>query len=141
MKKLTLAALLFPALMLVPACSVEEVEAKGNKAQSMAKDAIDSIDFSALSPDALKAKYDEFSGVVTKELATINDAATAENAKKVMEPVVDGLTKMKKALGDKMPSMDSMKSTFDNAKTKFADNPEVMKVLQPTIDKLKALFE
>lgn len=127
----------------VIACGDAKVEAGEmlDKAKTATDGALERIDFSKLSPDAIEAKSRELLAQLTTKLKEIKDQATAEDVATRFKPVVEQLSKAKTMLGEKMPSMDSLKQTLSDLKTKFADNEGVKKALQPLVDKLQALLQ
>ena len=132
------------ALVALAACSREEVEAKMDQAHAQASAALEEleqVDLSALDPEALQAKAGELGQYLSDKLEEIDDRASAERVKATIQPYVDKLVQLKHAIGERMPEMDSLSDAVDDLKARFADNESVMSVLQPLIDKLKALFE
>jgi hypothetical protein len=132
------------ALVALSACSREEVEAKMDQAHAKASAALEDlehVDLSALSPEAIQQKAGEVGDYLSDKLEEIDDQASAERVKANIQPYVDKLIQMKVAIGERMPDMDSLSDAVDDLKARFADNESVMSVIQPLIDKLKALFE
>jgi len=127
----------------VTACGDAKVEAGEllDKAKTSADEALEGIDFSKLSPDAIKAKSSELIAQLTAKLKEIKDQASAEDVAAKFKPVVEQLSKAKTMLGEKMPSMESVKQTLSELETKFADNETVKKTLQPLLDKLESLLQ
>jgi hypothetical protein len=139
-----LPTLALSALVVLSACSRDEVEAKMDQAHAKASAALEdleNVDLSALSPEALQAKAGEVGEYLSDKLEEIDDKASAERVKANIQPYVDKLVQMKDAIGERMPEMDSLSEAVEDLKARFADNESVMSVIQPLIDKLKALFE
>ena len=144
--KNSLLALTCALALLSSSCSEGEVSAKdamdkvGQAAGDMASKVKD-IDLSALSPEAAKAKVSEWSTELGNKLGEIKDKASAESIVKSFQPVADKLAQAKQMLGDKMPSMEALKTKVNELKQKFAGDKSVMDVLEPLIDKLQTLFQ
>ena len=132
--------------------SASDVKNAAGDAVESAKDAVSNlkdIDLAELTPDALKElspeKLKEKMGGLSEGIATklseVKDAATAENAAKMLEPIVDKLASAKEMLGDKMPDMAGLKDAASNFMTKFADNEGIMGALKGVLDKIMAMFQ
>jgi hypothetical protein len=142
MKRLSFSIAALSALLLVSACSKEEVQAKMDEAANKAGGALESlkdIDLGSLSPDALKEKANSLTDSLATQLGEIKDKASAMDVKKAAEPVVDMLSKMKGMLGENMPDLSSLNGVVDDLKAKFNSDEGVMGVLKPLLDKLQSL--
>jgi len=135
-------------LALLPACSKEEVEAKMNAAASTAsaglealETELEALDLSALTPEVIKEKAGAAARSLAAALEGIKDRASAEQVRDAVEPLVTALGEMKDALGDELPSKESVAQTLRDLEREFEGNERVMKVLQPLIDELRGLLE
>ena len=143
MKRFSLTTAALSALLLVSACSKEEVQAKMDEAADKAGSALESVkdlDLGSLSPDALKEKAAEYTESLGSKLGEIKDKASAMDVSKAAEPVVDMLSKAKDILGENMPDLSSLTGVVDDLKSKFGGDEGVMSVLKPLLDKLQSLL-
>ena len=143
MIKNALSVLALSGLVLLSSCSKEEVEAKMNQAASAASDSLGDLkdmDFSSLSPEVLKEKAQSVAETLKAKLSEVKDEASAVDISKTAEPLVSALDKMKTALGDKMPDLESLSGIVDSLKAKFSDNEGIMNALRPLIEKLQSLL-
>lgn len=132
---------LFLALVLpFAACGEESAVSAAQDLANSAKDAVKSMDFSSLSPEAMKGKAGELMSGVTEQFSNVKDLASAEKLKEMAGPMLDGLGNLKKLMGDKMPSMESLGSAVEAMKSKFSGDSSIMKVLQPIIDQVKGML-
>ena len=89
--------------------------------------------------DAAKKNATSALDTIKTKLASISDEATAKEAKKDIEPLLDKLLKAKETLKEKMPSLDELKKAGDDLMTKFADNEAVKTIIEPIVTKIKAI--
>ena len=98
------------------------------------------IDLAGLSPDKLKEKGGEMISGLASQLGNISDLASAESISKAAGPVIEKLGSLKGMLGDNLPDMSSLSEAVSGLTSKFADKADVMKVLQPMIDKITGMI-
>lgn len=134
--------LLALATLTLGACSESDAAAikdSTHGAMDSAHTALKDVDLSKLSPDALGEKAKDVFNDLTDELAQIKDSQTAKDVVAKFQPAVDQLSNFGTTLAGKFDAS-SIKAAVDNVVAKFKDNPAVMNVLQPLIDKLRTLF-
>lgn len=135
-------ALLAAAALTLGACNESDAAAIKDSTQGAmdsASKALDDVDLSKLSPDALADKAKSVFNDLKIELEQVKDSQTAKDLVAKFQPVVDQLSNFGTTLAGKFDSS-SIKAAIDNVVAKFKDNPAVINVLQPLIDKLRALF-
>lgn len=138
MKALKATPLLLALLPFVTSC---DGDVKASDMVASGKEALGKVeDLSKMGVEDMKKMANDLAGDLSTSFAKIKDQASAVDVKKTVEPLLDKLTTLKKTLGDKMPSLDSLQGTIDQLKTKFGDDGEIMKVLQPLLDKLQQLL-
>ncbi len=135
----TLACLGASLLLFGAACG--EGETKASEVKTGETLSAKAPDLSTLSTGDLQKKFEELGGMITKEIATITDKASAMKASDVIGPLADQLKQLKEKLGASLPSMESVKTAIEGLKTKFAYDPDVMAALKPLLDKLQALLK
>ena len=141
--------LLLPLLVFGTACSGDEVEGKvkdladsAAEAGSGLMDSLKELDVSKLGDLAPEKLTEMASGAVSsigEQLGSIKDLADVESMKESLMPMLDKLGSLKDALGDKMPSMESLTSAVTGLKEKFAGDASILEALQPVLDKLQGL--
>lgn len=138
-------ALALAFLLPLTACGDKTVSAES--IADAAKSGIDSlgeglkgIDLSAMKPEAMMEKAGSMMSSLAGSLGSVKDLASAEALKEKAGPVIDMLGKMKSALGDKMPTMDSVKTAVDALKSKFSGDSAIMDALKPMIEKITGLM-
>ena len=141
--------LLLPLLVFGTACSGDEVEGKvkdladsAAEAGSGLMDSLKELDVSKLGDLAPEKLTEMASGAVSsigEQLGSIKDLADVESMKESLMPMLDKLGSLKDALGDKMPSMESLTSAVTGLKEKFAGDASILEALQPLLDKLQGL--
>lgn len=145
------------ALGLATGCSKSETNAAGaggaagtlgdaakglaDKAKSAFGDlsSIDPSSFATLEAGKLQEIGKTAMAAIASQLGSIKDVAGATSFKTTVEPMLAKLTSLKSALNGKLPDMDTVKTAIAAATTKLTGNADVMKVLQPVLDKLKGL--
>ena len=127
----TLAALALASPLFLGACSSEDVQAAVDKAQN--------FDVSSLSIEDMTSTFSDISGQLTEKLGSITDLASAEKMKEQVGPLLDKAVALKDALGDKMPSMESLSGIAQQLKDKFSGDSAIMDVLKPIMEKLQSL--
>lgn len=138
MKALKATPLLLALLPFVTSC---DGDVKASDMVASGKEALGKVeDLSKMGVEDMKKMANDLAGDLSTSFAKIKDQASAVDVKKTVEPLLDKLTTLKKTLGDKMPSLDSLQGTIDQLKTKFGNDGEIMKVLQPLLDKLQQLL-
>lgn len=143
MKALQATSVLLALVPFVASCDgdvkASDVVANGKAAVGKMAD-----DLGNLSVDELKAKVSNVSKDLSQKLSQsfdeIKDKASALDVKQAVEPMVEQLSKLEAMLGEKMPSMESLRGALEELKTKFAGKEDIMEVLRPLIDKLQALL-
>ncbi len=138
MKKTSTSLLLLAALALLPGCS--EGDVKASELIESGKKAVQDLNLDELGVDGMVAKVGDLGDSLKSKLEGIQDKAGAIDVAETMGPVVEQLNKLKKALGDKMPTIEGLNGVVTNLKDKFSGDESVMKVLQPLLDKLKNLM-
>ena len=139
MKTLRLACAALALALPLAACGEKEVGAVDKKLDSAAG-AIESVDLSKLSPDALKQKAQSSLDQIAAQLAAVKDSASAKALVAKFQPVVDQLAGMKATLTSANLDLSGVKNSVEQAVARFKDDPAVTNVLQPLIDKLRAFF-
>jgi len=124
---------LAPALLAVFLASSCE---KATEAANSMKDSAAKLD-----TDTLKAEGEKLVSQIGTQLGEIKDQATAENVSKQLEPVLASLASLKDKLGLQNLDMSSIEKAIDDLTSKFSSDSNVMGVIQPVIDKLKALMK
>lgn len=138
MKALKATPLLLALLPFVTSC---DGDVKASDVVAGGKEALGKVEeLSKMSVDDMKKMAGDLVADLSKSFDKVKDQASAVDVKKTVEPLVDKLSTLKKTLGDKMPSLDSLQGTIDQLKTKFGGDGEIMKVLQPLLDKLQQLL-
>lgn len=122
-------ALALAFLLPLTACGDKTVSAES--VADAAKGAMDNF-----TPDGAK----EMLSGLAESLGSVKDLASAEALKEKAGPMVDMLSKAKAALGDKMPSMDAVKTAVDALKSKFSGDNAIMDALKPIMEKLTGLM-
>lgn len=140
MKPVRLACVATVALLALAACSEGEAKAAANKALASAEKAVESVEWSKLSPEALGQKAQGVVDELGTQIAAVKDSQTAKDLVTRFQPAVDQLANLGTSLANTKIDLTSIKTAVDDLVGRFKDNPEVMGVLQPLIDKLKALF-
>ncbi|MEM7311422.1 MAG: hypothetical protein AAF682_32455 [Planctomycetota bacterium] len=131
---------LLASLCILPLTACGEGGVEASELMEKGQEALGELDLSALSPEAMTEKAGELLGGVTSKFDEIKDVASAENVKSELEPMLGQIAKLKDVLGDKMPNLDSLKTAADDLMSKFGGDTEIMKVLQPVIDKIKTML-
>lgn len=135
-------ALFAAAALTLGACDESDAAAIKDSTQGAmdsASKALEDVDLSKLSPEALADKAKGVFNELKTELEQVKDSQTAKDVAAKFQPLVDQLSNFGTTLAGKFDSS-SIKAAIDNVVAKFKDNPDVMKWLQPLIDKLRALF-
>ena len=129
------------ACCLFAACSKSEAGAAETtkSATEAAAQALESVDLSKLTPEALAEKAKSIVADVSAQLGSLKDSQGAKDLVAKFQPLVDQLAAAKGTLATHKVDLSALKTALDGVATKFASNEEVMKVLQPLIDKLKSL--
>ncbi|MCK6446421.1 MAG: hypothetical protein L6Q99_08535 [Planctomycetes bacterium] len=134
-----------PLALLVPlaACSKSEADTKSlteqaNAAVDGANAKLESIDFSKLTPEALKSNASTLFTDLGKELEGLKDAQGAKDLVAKFQPMLDQLGGLKDKLAGNLDTASIQKMVSD-VTAKFSSNEEIMKVLQPLLDKVKSL--
>ena len=116
------------AAAFLPACDkVEDAKAAG----SNIADAVGNLD-----ADTIKNKV----GDLTAQLDNIKDLASAEAISKKVGPLLDTITKGKDLLAGNV-DMASITEAITSLKTRFAGKADILKALEPLIEKLSALVK
>lgn len=71
------------------------------------------------------------------------DAANIDGIKEKVNGLMESATNLqglKEKLGDKMPSLAGLQGAIDGLKAKFGSNDAIMNIVNPLIEKLKALM-
>ena len=142
MKQRTTTSILL-ALLALTGASCGDGEVKAGDVIDSGKNALEGLqdlDLDSLGVDGMKDKVGELTASLGDKLKGIQDEAGALDASKALGPVVDQLSKLKGALGDKMPAMDELGATISSLKEKFSGDAGVMAALQPLLDKLQSLL-
>jgi hypothetical protein len=137
MKPITILA----CLVLIAACSEKDKnDAKGlidSASKSMTK-AVDAIDLSGMTPDALARQGAALARNVAARFGDIQDKATAVDVAKHLEPLVNSLAAIKAAIGTQLDASGLVSKAKDLA-GRFQNDPEVRSVIDPLIAKIKSL--
>lgn len=119
---------LLAATAFLPACDkVEDAKAAGNSAM----EAVGNLD-----ADGMKTMV----GDLSTKLGDIKDLASAEKITEQIGPMLEKLSKGKELLGGKM-DLGSLSTAVESLKARFADKADVLKVLQPVLERLTALIK
>ncbi|MCE9594328.1 MAG: hypothetical protein K8S98_09040 [Planctomycetes bacterium] len=133
------------AFLPLVACSKSGAETKSLADQAKAgMDAaaakVDSIDFSKLTPEMFKTNAKSAIDDLAKKLGELKDAAGASNLTAKFGPMLDQLVQSKAKFAEHLPDMSSLKQAITDFTAKFQGNGDVMKAIQPLLDKAKALI-
>ncbi len=134
--------LLVPAVLslgLFAACNKAESAAADIKNQT--KSAVEQLDITKLSGDALKNKVSSTFTELTTSLGNIKDEVSAKDLVAKFGPAIDSLSGMKSKLAGMMPDSSVLTKAISSVTEKFKGNDAVMKVLQPLLDKIGALLK
>lgn len=122
------------ALPMVASCD------KAADAANNAQNAVENLDLSKMTPDAIKEKGGEMISGLADKLKNVTDVAGATELAKNWMPKLDDLSKMKDKLGAALPNMDALKGAVDALKTKFAGNEGIMNALKPLLEKIQSMM-
>ncbi len=140
-RNLTLCALVLPVFF--ASCGEEAGESKGLVAQAAEKAKgldLGSLDLENLTSEDMTSKVSELASTLVQKLGGVKDAAGAETAAVELGPLADQLGTLKDALGDNMPDMSSLGTAIESLTAKFGIDSDVIKTLQPVLEKLKGLM-
>lgn len=133
------------SLAMLVACGKDD-KSLSDKAKEAAKDikskaseALESIDVSKLSPDAMKEKAGKVMSDAVAKLGDIKDAASAGDIAKKLTPAMDMLGKVKAAMGSGKFDFSALTNKAKELTSKFTGNAGVMDALKPLMDKIQAL--
>jgi hypothetical protein len=141
MKSLSLAGAIALSLFAV-ACNDSQAGAgksTPSHAIESAVNKLENIDFSKLAPQELADKAKASVNQILDEIAQAKDSAAAKELVAKFEPVVDRLAAAKDKLLEQKVDMSAIKTRVDELTTKLTS--DVMAVVQPLIDKIKALCQ
>ena len=110
-----------------------------DKTVSAATKAASNIDLSKLTPENLVAEAKTIGNDLSQELAKVKDSQGAKDLVAKFQPLIDQLSKLKTTLTAESFDMSTLSKAVTDATAKFTSNPEIMKILQPLIDKIKTL--
>ncbi|MEM6672799.1 MAG: hypothetical protein AAF726_08130 [Planctomycetota bacterium] len=131
------------ALPLTVACDASDVEAAGQKAadavQSLGDISLDDIT-NNLSVDQIKEMSTSAMNKLTEAFKNIENSEDAQKLKDTAEPMIDKLVAMKDKLGMALPGGDDLEAAMNGLKGQFDADSDIMKMLQPLIDQITALF-
>ncbi len=105
-----------------------------------ASNAVDSLDLSKLSPEALGEKAETIVGDLSQQLTNLKDSQGAKDLVAKFQPLVDQLAQAKSTLMSQSVDLSPLKDAVSQVTAKFGSDQETMKVLQPLIDKIKSLW-
>ena len=128
-------ALAFP----ITATGCGDAEVHAGDLVDRAKGGLEGLDLSQMSTGAMQEKVGELTRGLVSELGGIDDAASALDVKKQVEPVLGQLDRLKAALGDKMPDLGSLATLADQLRSRFQFREDVLEVLKPVLDKIRGL--
>jgi hypothetical protein len=135
--KLCSLALASIAAVLIPlaACSEKDTQA----AEKSVKDAFNSIEWSKLSPEALKTKATEATTAIGAELDQVKDSEGARKLVAKYHSVADGLGQVKDKIKAQDVDLSALKRSVDDAATRLS--AETKEALRPLTDKLHTLTQ
>jgi len=122
---------------LITGCGEDTAMAK--ELMASAKGAFPELDLSSLSADDMKAKFGELTTTLVSKLGNVKDTASAEVVRDEIAPAVKQLGMLKGALGDNLPSLDSLTGAVQQVRSKFTSSGNILEVLNPVLEKLLAL--
>ena len=139
--------LLLPALTVLLAlasCDQAKVKASealdgASQALSQLSDAVEELDLSSLSPEAIGEKGRELARAAATQLGEIRDSETARRAVQTLEPVVDKLHAARELIGEHMPSMTELQEAARALEQKVAGDEGLRGIVQPLIEKIDRL--
>ena len=143
MKFSSIAFVSFVAVLIpLAACSEKDKQAAEKSVKDASQgveNAFNSIDWSKLSPEALKAKATEATTTIGAELDQVKDSEGARKLVAKYHSVADGLVKAKDNIKAQDVDLSGLKKSVDDAATRLS--AETKEALRPLTDKLRSLTE
>jgi hypothetical protein len=143
MKFSSIAFVSFVAVLIpLAACSEKDKQAAEKSVKDASQgveNAFNSIDWSKLSPEALKAKATEATTTIGAELDQVKDSEGARKLVAKYHSVADGLVKAKDKIKAQDVDLSGLKKSVDDAATRLS--AETKEALRPLTDKLRSLTE
>lgn len=117
---------------------------KAADAADNAKNAVENMDFSSMKPEAVKEKAAEAVSSLKDGFKNLGDMTDVEKIKEKVASLTSSanvLEKIKGAMPNiELPSMDGMGEMVQSLTTKFKDNADIWKHVEPLINKVKGLM-
>jgi len=94
----------------------------------------------AVQKQALKAEGTQLVAQVNSKLEGVSDLASAESATRQLEPLIKDLGEVSERLGSDQLDLSPIQRSIQTLSSRFASDPQVLDVLQPTFEKLQELL-
>lgn len=137
---------LCPLALGLPACSEGDVQAgEGEKDEETTEgggllERVRGTDLSELGVDDMKAEAKELSEELAAELDRVRDGASAAELSEELEPVLQGLRRLRDALGERMPSLDGLRREVEELRERYRADERVLEELRPLLDEVERLL-